>query len=508
MKKKTALLVCTSLMAALLAGCGSSEETAVDSTETVGAETAATSTASAEEKEHYDAKLVYVVANDTAPGIDAVQEELNKLTESELNISVELIPVTYGNMTTSVQLMLSSAEDVDIVPIGSGSAATYVGGEYLTDLGDYVEEYGQDIIDIVGMDAIETCRMGDVIWGIPNLKERYSPTGIIMRTDILEECGIDVSKIQSLEDLTEVFAAVHEKYPDMNVYGGTFMIASSLNDLDNLADRYGVLEDMGQSTTVTNYFESDAYKNAVKLAREWYLAGYTMKDMDVNKDSGETLMKAGNLFSYASYVKPNTEQEKENATGMDLTVVQIEKGVKRSSGTNGISYGISSASENPARAMELLNWIYKTEAANDLLNWGIEGIDWVETEDGTIDYPEGVTADTCAYHQNYGWAQINQFNSHVWKGNETDIWEKYEKFNNEAVVSVAYGFTPDLTEYSNELSAIKQVYDEYQKQLGSGVGDPEVLLDEFNSKLYDAGLQTIIDAKQEQLDAWLAEQQK
>ena len=37
------------------------------------------------------------------------------------------------------------------------------------------------------------------------------------------------------------------------------------------------------------------------------------------------------------------------------------------------------------------------------------------------------------------------------------------------------------------------------------VDDVEATLDEFNQALYDAGLQNYMDAKQEQLDAFLAQ---
>ena len=46
---------------------------------------------------------------------------------------------------------------------------------------------------------------------------------------------------------------------------------------------------------------------------------------------------------------------------------------------------------------------------------------------------------------------------------------------------------------------------EYKKPLETGsVSDVEATLKDFNDKLYAAGLQKVMDLKQEQLDAWLA----
>ena len=54
---------------------------------------------------------------------------------------------------------------------------------------------------------------------------------------------------------------------------------------------------------------------------------------------------------------------------------------------------------------------------------------------------------------------------------------------------------------------MQAVYDEYQKSLEYGFADPDTTIAEMDKKMMDAGLQKIIDAKQEQLDAWAAAKQ-
>ena len=268
----------------------------------------------------------------------------------------------------------------------------------------------------------------------------------------------------------------------------------------------GCLENGGQTTTVTNFYESDYFKELVQMTREWYLAGYVSKDMATSSDSGESQMRAGNLFSYMTNCKPGTKQEKDDQTGYDTTIVQIDDNFLMTGGMNAISYGIGSGSPNPEKAMELLNWISETKEANDLLNWGVEGTHWVEKEDGTAGFPDGVTSESCGYHQNMGYILPNQFNSHVWEGNDPDIFSQYEEIEKTATKSKAYGFSPDLTEVTDQIAAVTDVVSQYIGQITTGSVDPETAIPEFNQALYDAGMQDIIDTKQEQLDAWLAEQ--
>ena len=58
---------------------------------------------------------------------------------------------------------------------------------------------------------------------------------------------------------------------------------------------------------------------------------------------------------------------------------------------------------------------------------------------------------------------------------------------------------------ANELAACTSVYDQYDNDLNFGAIDTETGIAALNDALYGAGLQTIMDEKQSQLDAWLAE---
>ena len=240
--------------------------------------------------------------------------------------------------------------------------------------------------------------------------------------------------------------------------------------------------------------------------RSWNEAGYVSADFATCTDTGEALMRAGNLFCFSTAGKPNSKVEKDVMTGYDTTIIQVTPDVCYTQTTNALLYGISVNSEDPEKAMILLNWIYATKEANDLLNWGIEGKDYIVKEDGTLDYPEGVTMDNVGYHQDTGWAQMNQYNSYVWTGNDADVWEQYQAVRDSAIMSKAYGFFFDTTPVLNEISALTAVSEEYLTTIGSGSVEPETALAEFNEKLYAAGLQAVMDEKQEQLDDWLEQQ--
>ena len=99
----------------------------------------------------------------------------------------------------------------------------------------------------------------------------------------------------------------------------------------------------------------------------------------------------------------------------------------------------------------------------------------------------------------------NQYLTGVWEGNPLDIYEQTEKFNDESVKSKAMGFTFDNSAVMAEYTALTNVYNEYINQIILGFVEPEAAIAEMNQKLYSAGLERYMAAKQDALNAWAAE---
>lgn len=511
MKRKClALLLSAAMAAGILSGCGGSQTSGGASADGASGGGEGGTAEIDFDEEPYEAVFMYWASNDPRD-LASIEEAFNELTLEQLNMKVKLQPITIGTHAQQIQMILSSDDKLDIFPYwGSSEMSTYIESGFVVDISEYLDTVGQDIVEIVGREDLECCGLNGYMTGAPTMHERTNPITFIFRTDLFEETGISAEEIKSLDDVTAVFEKVKEQHPEIVVYGGassmTFAQLSLQSMIDPLADGFGVLLNAGQETTVTNYFESEQFMNICKTAREWQEKGYTSADMATCTDTGEALMRAGNLFSYSCYGKPNTKQEKDDATGYDTTCIQVTQNACYTSTTNACCYAISSNSEDPEKAVMLLNWIFKTKEANDLINWGIEGVDYVVTEDGTIDYPEGTTQENVGYHQDFGWALPNQFNSYIWTGNDLDIWDQYQEARDSATVSKAYGFYFDNSAVVNEVSSLASVYSEYIVSLGTGIVDPEQVIPEFNEKLYASGLQTVMDEKQAQLDEWLAQQ--
>lgn len=492
MKKLLGILLTALLLVNLLGVSARAEGNAIDFTE-----------------EPYEIHFLYRVAMEGADQ-DKVEKAISDLALKEINMTVKLIPVTLGAYGQQLQLILASGEPLDVFPALPNNFADYIESQYILNMKDYIQ-YAPDAVEILGDDAYAVCA-GDFMVGLGLMKERGFPLGLVVRKDIFEALGYSVEDFNvntddysSFDQITEMFAKVQETYPGMVCLDGTGMMGGgTLAYVDNLGNYYGVLENYGQTTTVTNWYESEQFKTFCEIARKWFLAGYTSSDIAVNQDSGEVKMKAGNCFSFISSIKPNTAIEKKSQTGYDVVIIPLGSAMKSTNSITGGAFVLANASKNPVKAMQFMNWMYKSAEFNDLLNWGIEGLDWVETEDGLAAYPEGVDSSNVGYHNDFGWAYPNQFAGHAWVGNPPDIWEQYKEYNESMIPSKGFGFTFDPVSVANELAQLGSVFDQYNKDLIFGAVEIEPLLSEFNQALYDAGLQTVIDEKQRQLNEWLA----
>lgn len=507
-KRSVSLILAAAMVVSALAGCGGQKSSE-------GGDTAKPSNVEQSEKEGemYTITMAYIGGGQ--PNEAAVEQALNDLVQKDLGMKLELVPLPW-ELDQNLNLMLSGGDKLDILPIRNDLSAGYINAGQVVDLGEYIDEYGQGIIDYMGEDIAKIGQNAEgFIYGIPSNKEGSLLGGIVMRKDILDELQIDVSTIKTWDDMTPVFAKVKEAHPEMDCIAGTNLV-DGVRTWDNMMDNLGVLMNYGEETTITNLFETEEYSKAVHRIKDWYDAGYVKLDSATTTESVQGLMKNDTLFSFVSSIKPGFVEQNEASIGVDLEVAYIcdENGMDSnflsSTAYAYFNWGIAQQSEDKAKAMQFLNYAYTSPEWNNLINFGIEGQDYVKVEgsDILIDYPEGKDASTC-YHLDMGWALPNQFIGYVWNGMPEDIWQQLKDFNSSARKSAGLGFMYDSTSVSTELVALKSVLAEYRKAIETGsVSNVDEKLKEFNDKLYAAGLKKVMDTKQEQFDKWLEDKKQ
>lgn len=505
LKKAVAVMLCAALTAGMMTGCGGSGD---GSKGNEGTTSAAGSDSSSDET--YKVTMAYIgdAYEEAEP---AVLEKVNEILKKDINMELDLVPCSWGTYTNELSLMLSGNEALDIVPIIITNSAGYVNNGQVVDLTEYIDKYGTNIKKYVDADFLKSPRIGDFTYGITTMREQITWEGIMMRTDLLEEAGFKAEDIKGVEDLEKIFAAVKEKHPDMtmlaSVQAGTPLFRWETADF--LSDGFGALMDKGQSTEVVNLYETDEFKTFAKQLYDWNQAGYISKDGATTTEPVVNQVKAGTAFSYFTPLKAGAEEQDELSTGYDLSSAALFGDPYITSySVNFNTWGIARNSKSPEKAFQCLDYIYGSSEIMNLLNWGVEGehYKFVDKEKGIITYPDGVDATNKKYGLNIGWELPNQTIAYVWEGEEPSKWEEQNDLIKKASRSKALGFTYDSSKTAGELTALTNAKNQFYDAIGTGSLNPDTAITQFNDALNKAGLQTVMDEKQKQLDEWLAAQ--
>ena len=456
--------------------------------------------------------VTMVLNGSTQPDEERIEQKINEILEPELNADLDIVVLPWASASQQLQLMLSGDEKIDVFYTQGTNAVQYMNAGQIIDMSELIDKYGTNIKQIYGEDIAKINQIEGFVYGVPNQIERGSIPAIFMRKDLVEKYNIDTTQIKEPKDLESVFETVKAGEPDMtmlySINDGDTPVTRLFRG-DNLSDNnyLGVLMDQTNSTKLENFFATDWFKDTTTMLYNWYQKGYISQDAGTNTENWRTVCKAGNLFSLFFSYHPGTPVEFESSTGYDFEIVPFyNEPIINSSSYNGVTFSIAQNSENPEKTMEVLDYIYGSSEIMNLLNWGEQDKDYVieDADNGIINFPEGITSDNAGYNLNLGWELPNQFIAYKWTGSDPQLWEKMEEFNSSAKSSKAVGFLFDSSNYSSEIAALSNIVKQYSGALYSGSGDPDELIPELLEALDDAGINEVIQAKQEQLDAFLA----
>jgi putative aldouronate transport system substrate-binding protein len=512
--KSVTLVLAAALVTTSLSACSSNNKNGNNSSNEGTATNAASTEKAAESPEGqtlkpYKITMALPVFGAIPKDIGEVQAELNKITTEKINATVEILPISIGSYVQQMNLMYSGGEKLDLAfTFASGGlyASTAATGKFLQ-IDDLLKEYGQGIIQAVGEDFINIPQIDGKLYGTPTVDVYAKGTAYYMRQDLVDKYKINVDSIKTLDDIENVLKTIKDNEPNMiplAVAAGIGPVFSYKN-YDDLGNRIGVLPGYDNGLKVTNLFETQDYADQLERVRGWFKAGYINKDASTTTQQPSTLLKAGNAFSFIYPYNHTSLGNLTNETGYKLAEVELIPPYSTSADAMSGLWTIAQNSENPERAMMLLNLMYTDKDIANLLTWGIEGKHYVKVSDTQADFPKGVDAGTVGYNLKFmDWVMGNASLTYLSMSNDPNQLEMQKAFKERAIHSKALGFTFNEEPVKNEGVALKNVMDQYAAILDTGTVDPEKKLKEFNDKLKAAGLEKYIAEKQKQLDAWVA----
>lgn len=494
------VLVVMMVFTACGTGSGNKSATTPESSASVS-----TSAASTTQKEPPTELKIMYMANQQKDNT-LLEEAADKILAPKINVTIKLLQVNPGAYMQQQNLVLSSGEKLDLMISFPFSFSAIAAQGAIQEIGPMLDKYGQGIKDALG-EIYKSGIINGKVFGVHPVDEGAQGVGFAVRKDIADKYKLDLSSITSLEDIGKMLKTIKDNEPKSTPFSFTAPNMGILESYfkataDPLTDGFGVLMNNGQTLKVTNYIESKEYSDALKLMRDWYTKGYTVKDAATSQDEGSNIVKSGKAYSYMILTKPGIVSQETNRSGYELVAQQFTK--PQTITATIFMWVVPSSCKTPDKAVQLLNEMYTNPELANILTWGIEGKHYEKKSDGTIGFPAGLDDKSSGYYINQPWMMGNEFLVHVWNGNPPDLWKQTKDFRDSAVKSKALGFAYDQTPVKNEIVALTNAYSQYKRALESGSVDPVKEYPQLLSKLKASGIDKVIAEKQKQLDAWAA----
>lgn len=507
-KRLLSLLLTAGMLVGLLAGCGggdSSSKGADTSGGNAGGSSQGESGAGEEAggvEETVDLNMVMISMGLNLEDAGKVQDAINEYIEPLIHARVNIEWLDMGDYVNQMNLKLTGGDVIDVMPTFGSMTSMWYAQEALMPMDELIEQYGQGIVEAVGENYMVAGYINGQLYSIPSVQSFARTHTIMYRKDLAEQYGVDMDSVKSLEDLTAVFEKLHAADP-----GLTMLVSNNPTDpmlidwaWDGLGDEYGVIMDAANSTEVVNLFETEEYKKLVELMHEWYAAGYIQTDASTTTENMGALLSTGTSFGVIGYSYPGSVQEQSVICGYELAETELVPSLATTNTISSTVMTIPSTSAHPEKAMEFINLLYTDPNVVNMLYYGIEGTNYQVVSDGIMDYVDGEDKMTCKYVNPLKIG--NQLIAYREKTEMEGVNDAVETFNEEAAVSKAAGFSYDSASVANQLAALETVAAKYRRGLECGSLDPATELPKFIDELKGAGIDDVIAAKQEQLNAW------
>lgn len=337
--------------------------------------------------EHVDLTM-YLIG--TKPDdMDKVLEKFNEKLNNDLNATLGIEWIGWGDFAKEYPILLTSGETVDLIYSGSwlNFYENAQRGAFL-ELDDILSKYAPESFGNMSEADIKDVSVNGHIYAVPADYTNFNAFGPMIRSDYLEEYNI--SSIDSFQDYINLCVEIGTN--DSIDPTGLCSSSIELDDLYLLSEGYYPLSGSTGSLywvdledpDKTVYFASECPKMDyfLKNAAKWYKQGCWSKDALYSKD--ETMLESGKAASRVhNYDAWLGESGKDN--DYELLYFNLAKPLYKQTASQDCM-SIPKSSKHPERALMLLEKLKNDESYYMLLTYGIEGYNYEKDGDTKINF--------------------------------------------------------------------------------------------------------------------------
>ncbi len=554
MKKKALAVLLAATMTAGLTACGGGDAAP---TADSGSGTEADSAATGDDASGKDAAPADNAASDAdtsehvvitymtgdAPSGDALNtyndmmEKLNAILTEKVNAELETYFISWTDYLANYNLTLAQMDgSVDLVGTSSDwldSWPNAKNGAFLELSEEMLQTYAPQTWANVPADHWELCKYDGEIYLMPEDNyAQWTNHGYIYRMDWAKEAGL-ADGVHSWEDMTAYWKYCKETFPDLvalwdsdgtsynAMSGGWITSHSDYVSIDgiNAGAMWGGKKDDLYTVYSPYMTETELLVEFAKLMKEWDEIGVWPTDVlnntSMTEDMNADMYRIGQVAavqkhtemwtSLVSALPQNTIYQDDPDAETGFFYFGEEQGnVVELSITHG-AMAVSAGSKNPERALMVYDLLRNDPECHMLFCQGVEGVSYEVTEDGLMTKPEGFNADTQNINgiTNFWWGR----NDDILLRNAQNNWEKIDELYavyDKIKIPYPYGqFIVNTDNIQSYIQNITEIHTNYMKQIcyGKYSGTAEEIVAEYQSALKAAGIDTVTEELQRQMDA-------
>ncbi|MCT1402656.1 ABC transporter substrate-binding protein [Paenibacillus sp. p3-SID867] len=430
------------------------------------------------------------VPNNFSKAVDA----MNAYTAEKIGVKVDIKVASWGEWDTKMNTIVNTGEPFDIMFTNSGKYSKQVAMGAFADITDLVQSETPDLYKLIPEKVWEGTKIGGKYYSVPTYKDSALTQYWVFDDKYVQKYNIDINNIKTLQDLDkplrDMKAGEGKSFYPLPMTQGEGL-NGFFNEYDDLTLGFppiGVKAD-DESRTVVSVLEQPDVMANLKLLHQWYQDGIINPDAPTKTENDK-----GRPF-FAAQAFPGAEVSWQINDAIEkYNMVQHYGPIYTTSTIQGSLNAISANSKYKKEALKYLELVNTDPKLRNMLAFGELGVDYNNVDGEKVIERTSDTWPLAAYTQG------TFFNLAVTKGAPEDQWEQVKKLNDAATSSTILGFALDITDLQTEVANCQAVWDKYKYELITGASDPETMVPKITAELKSAGMDTIMQAAQEQIN--------
>lgn len=311
----------------------------------------------------------------------------------------------------------------------------YIEKEWVARVDDELTSSSKKLKDYISNVFMDAMKIDGGTYAVPNNRIIGSYTYMLVNKELLAKYYYDVSSLASLNDCSEFLSDIARFEPDVvpidgapDLYNVLFWdidpetLEISTDTFNIIGTTYAANSSLGTQIQFTSLFASrKAYRDQLLSNMKYQELGYFRSNVAEDAKCAIKIVSGG------------AELEKKYAEDYHMIVLETPRA--NSDILYGSMFAVGGYSNDVTRAMEIITYINTNSELRNLIQYGIENVNYTLTEGGQVEYTSG----------NGYWMDINKtgnaFVAYTVAGTDPELWKYGMKQNNDATVDLILGFS-------------------------------------------------------------------